>query len=147
MTKGDDTRQLSPAQLVAIPLLLAGQSITDTAAAVGVARQTVSTWLNADTLFIATLNAERFDLWEGHKDRLRSLIPKAVDALERGLEHPDPRVSQAAARDILKLVDLSDCRPDPATTEEDVRLNLEGKAADRCRRHTSYALDSIAAFM
>lgn len=146
MTKADDTRQLSPAQLAAIPLLLAGQSITDVAAAVGVARQTVSTWVNADAAFIAAVNAERLDLWEGHKDRLRSLVPKALDVLARGLDHADPRVSLAAARDVLKSVSLADCRPDPATTEEDVRLNLEGKAADRCKRRSANVLDSIAVF-
>jgi len=143
MTKADDTRQLSTAQLAAIPLLLAGKSVTDTAAAVGVTRQTVSGWLNADTLFIATLNDERADLWEAGKDRLRSLLPRALDVLETGLDHPDLRIGLAAARDVLRLLNPGDCRPDPAVTEEDVRLDLESKDNGRRRQAFQNQLDAM----
>ncbi len=143
MTKRDESRQLSPVQLAAIPLLLAGKSVTDTAAALGVARQTVSTWLNSDAAFIAALNDERFHLWEAGKDRLRSLLPRALDVLEAGLDHPDPRIGLAAARDVLRLLNPGDCRPDPAVTEEDVRLDLEIKANGRRRREYANQLDGL----
>ncbi len=143
MTKPDESRQLSPQQQAAVPLLLQGKTVTAVARDISVTRQTVSAWLNSDATFMAELNAERFSLWQGNKERLRALIPKAIDVLERGLDSADDKVSQAAARDILKVVDLSGLRPDTSTTVEDVQVDFDSKRAYRCQRRTANSFNSI----
>lgn len=47
-TKADTTEQwaLTPQQEMAVDLLATGKTVTDTAAALSVSRQTVSEWLN-----------------------------------------------------------------------------------------------------
>ncbi len=83
MTKPDITRQaLSVEQENAIDLLVGGTSDRETAAAVGVSRQTVCGWRNRHPAFIAALNTRRLDVWGGSSDRLRALLPKALDCLE-----------------------------------------------------------------
>src|SRR5215210_166260 len=85
-TEADRTgRDLSIAQLNAIDCLATGQTDAETAAAVGVTRQTVNGWRNHDPRFIAALNARRLDIWGGAGDRLRALLPKALAALEAAL--------------------------------------------------------------
>lgn len=124
MTKPDKTRQteapreLTPAQDLALAALLAGQTQEAAAEAAGVTRQTVSEWARRDSLFIATLNQRRQDLWAGHTDRLRGLVGKAVDVLETGLDSPDERVKLAAAAHVFKM--LGSLTPQGATDPRDV---------------------------
>ena len=82
---------MSLAQQNAIDLLVTGQTDQAVAAAVGVTRQTVCGWRNHHPAFAAALNARRLDVWGGACDRLRSLLPKALDALEHAVtgERPD----------------------------------------------------------
>ena len=95
-TKPDKTVQelslaLSVEQQNAIDLLVTGQTDQAVAEAVGVTRQTVCGWRNHQPAFAAALNARRLDVWGGAVDRLRSLLPKALDALEHAVtgETPD----------------------------------------------------------
>jgi len=84
----------------AIELLVAGKTDRETADAVGVHRVTVTKWRHYDPLFQAELNRSRHDLWAGSIDRLRGLLPRAFDALERALE------GDQGWRVALKLVEL-----------------------------------------
>ena len=59
-------------------LLASGKSITDSATAVEVTRQTVSEWPHHYSGFQAALNSRRQELWEGMTDTLRGLLPKAL---------------------------------------------------------------------
>ncbi len=72
---------LTPQQELAVDLLAGGKTVTEAAAAVGVARQTVSDWLNRSAVFRAGLNGRRQELWVANTDRLRALLPEAVEAL------------------------------------------------------------------
>ena len=94
--------ELSLEQQNAIDLLVTGQTDQAVAETVGVTRQTVCGWCNHHPAFAAALNARRLDVWGGACDRLRALLPKALDALEAAVtgEAPDWR---AAA----KLVELA----------------------------------------
>ena len=111
-TKRDRTRQahpadgLSVAQLAAVDALLSGATDAAAADAAGVARQTVSGWKHHHPAVVAALNAGRRDLWERSADRLRGLVPKAIDMLEAALANPlpDPRT----ALDVLRLAGLAD---------------------------------------
>jgi len=104
MTTKADTRTLSPQQTAAVDLLATGASVTDAAAAVEVSRQTVSEWLHHHMLFQATLHARQRELWQGHVERLRSLVPKAMDTLEVAVS--DEKQGVAAAVHILKAAGL-----------------------------------------
>ena len=99
-TNHDDTEPaFTLQQHAAVDLLVTGRNVTETAEAVGVTRQTVSEWVNHNVGFRAALHQKRRELWEGLTDRLRSLLPKAVDVLEREL---DSDHAMAAAVHLLK---------------------------------------------
>ena len=102
-TSGHLARELTVAQLNAIDLLVIGATDGEAAEAVGVTRQTVNTWRNHDPVFIASLNARRLELWGGACDKLRALLPKAMETLEGALaEGRDWR----AAAEVIKLAGL-----------------------------------------
>lgn len=108
MTKPDKTRQiaavepirrpLSIEQLNAVDLLVTGQNDREVAEAVGVCRPTICGWRLHDPFFQAALNRRRADLWGGGIDRLRNLIPRALDCLEREVD-----TNPSAALALLKL--------------------------------------------
>jgi hypothetical protein len=102
MTTKTDT--LTPQQAAAADLLAFGVTVTDAAETVKVSRQTVSEWLHHNPAFQAALNARRQELWTGHAERLRSLVPKAMDALEVAVS--DEQQGVAAAVHILKAAGL-----------------------------------------
>ena len=99
-TKPDETRRrLSLAQLNAIDCLVAGKNDQETAEAVGVSRQTVNIWRNHDHLFMAALNARRAAVWSAATDRLRALLPRALEVLEGALAaDPDPKLALQVVR-------------------------------------------------
>jgi len=109
-TKPDTTRHpadgLSVAQIAAVDALLAGATDAAAATAAGVTRQTVSAWKNHHPAVVAALNAGRRDLWDHAADRLRGLVPMAIDALEAtlGAALPDPKT----AMDVLRLAGVAD---------------------------------------
>ena len=72
-------------QLNAIDLLVAGSRDREVSEAVGVNRVTVSRWRNHDPLFQAELNRSRREIWSSSTDRLRALLPHALDRLESEL--------------------------------------------------------------
>ncbi len=104
-TKPDTTRrELTVAQLSAIDLLVVGKTDQETAEAVGVTRQTVNGWRNANPYFQAELNRRRQDLWGVTVDQLRALLPRAVAVLAEELELGPG--SARVAVDILRLAGL-----------------------------------------
>ncbi|HVA46106.1 MAG TPA: hypothetical protein VNH11_07005 [Pirellulales bacterium] len=86
----------------AIDLLATGKTDLETAEAVGVRRGTVAKWRLHDPHFQAALNARRQEVFGAVADKLRSLAPKAVDALAAAMEGGN--VSAAVA--ILKATAL-----------------------------------------
>ncbi len=125
MTKDDDFADpvemekmlysLSGAQETALEALLCGQTITRAAEAAGVARQTVSGWLNHDFTFIAAYNRRRALLSDEITNRLRALAVKAFDAIEQELEG-ERRLD--AAKTILRAVVSLTVEPGPALPAE-----------------------------
>jgi len=91
-------KTLNQKQLNAIELLLSGMSVTDSAKEVKTARETVSRWLNQDSEFIAEINQRRHNMWHSSEDRLRSLLPKALDVLETELENGDKQTALSVIR-------------------------------------------------
>jgi hypothetical protein len=110
-TKADETRHvLSVAQLNAVDLLVVGKTDQEAAEAVGVTRQTVNGWRNANPWFVAALNARRQDLWGVTVDQLRALLPRAVAVLAEELDRGEARGRVAV--DILRLAGLDRTRSD-----------------------------------
>jgi hypothetical protein len=125
------TDELSAQQLAAVDMLSTGASITATAEAVGVTRQTVSEWANRDPQFRAALNRRRAEVWAEQKDRVRALLPKAVERIERAFQADDGD-SLRAALALLKLAGLGELHEtgptDPETvTQEDFLVSIAGK--------------------
>ena len=122
---------LTPQQETAVDLLASGKTVTDTAMAVEVTRQTVSEWLHHHPGFQAALNSRRQELWEGITDPLRGLLPKALEVLTHELEgeHPLP-----AAVHVLKACGLYGALPPSGPTEpEDAVLAEQHRQGERRR--------------
>jgi hypothetical protein len=82
-TEPDKTGHISnPRHSQAIDLLLTGMNDREVAAAVNVRRQTVCEWRH-DPAFQAQLDSRRRELWAPYIERLQSLLPRAVESIER----------------------------------------------------------------
>jgi hypothetical protein len=105
----DPSSRLSEEQKNAIPLLLQGMTDHAVAAQVGCARETVSRW-RLNPFFVATLNQERKDLWEAAHQRLRGLVHKSIDILEKALTAGDAK----AAMELLRIIGIAGNVPAPS---------------------------------
>ena len=121
---------LTPQQETAVDLLASGKTVTDTAAAVEVTRQTVSEWLNHHAGFQAALNRRRQELWAGMTDALRNLLPQAVEVLKHELEG-EARLQ--AAVHIFRCCGLYNGIPAPQgpTEPEDADIAMRRRNYDR----------------
>lgn len=132
-TKADGNEwALTPQQQAAVDVLATGRTLTETAEAVGVTRQTVSEWRNQHHGFRAELNARRQELWHEQADRLRALVPKALDVLVRELDGENPL---PAAVHVLKACGAYTLgAPTGPATVEDVELEDYERKGDRATR-------------
>ena len=106
----EESKNLSAIQEQAILLLAGGAKVTAAAEALGVTRQTVSTWANRDPEFMAALNLVREETLEAGADRVRGLMAKALDAVEAAFEGEELTVKERAAlgMEIIKQVRLTE---------------------------------------
>lgn len=95
--------ELSPQQVEALGLLLSGKTITDTAAALGVARETVSRWRHDDPGFQAVYNEGLRSTWEAGRTRIEEARGKAIARLVELMEGDDPAVALKAAMALVRL--------------------------------------------
>ena len=100
----DGLTELDTRQLRALEQLLAGATDGEAADAAGVSRQTVSAWKLHNPAFRAELNRQRAELWDGSQDRLRSMVPRALDVISDALEGED---AAKVAVQLLRLAGLS----------------------------------------
>jgi hypothetical protein len=99
-------RGLTLAQLNAIDLLATGKRDKETAELLHLSRTCVTKWRLYDPLFQAALNRRREEAWGAGIDRLRSLIPQALDVLAEEMQKPDSPNRFKAAVEILRLTQL-----------------------------------------
>ncbi len=134
-TNGDESERwiLTPQQEGAVDLLAVGKTVTEVSEEVGVARQTVSEWLNHHPGFQAAFNQRRQELWEAVSERLRSLLPKALDLLGHAIDNGELK----AALEVLKASGLYRLqRPvGPASTEE---AELAAKENENARQRRAF---------
>lgn len=117
------TYELTADQAAALELLLSGQTITAAAAAVGVARETVSRWRNSDPPFQAAYNAAMQSAYEAGQARLLEARGKAVERLAALVESPNSNIALKAAALLLRVPVLPPAGDvDPAKIEADQAL-------------------------
>ena len=102
MTVSDQTRPsgLSDSQLLAIDVLLTGGTHREAAEAAGVARTTVTEWVNHHSEFCRELERRRWQRAEQVNDRVGALTGRALDVVEEHLGASDLR----AALGVLRLL-------------------------------------------
>jgi hypothetical protein len=129
---------LTPQQETAVDLLTSGKTVTDTAAAVEVTRQTVSEWLNHHPGFQAALNRRRQELWADMVDGLRALLPRAVEVLKAELEGETPL---PAAIHVLKACGLYGTAAAPSGPSEPEEIAARLRLATDTRQHAAEEAD------
>jgi len=86
-TKGYKREQgLTIEQLNAIDLLITGKTDKEVADVVGVNRVTITKWRNYDLSFQAQLNKCRKEIWNVSIDKMRALVPLAMERLKKEFE-------------------------------------------------------------
>ena len=120
---------LTTEQEAAIDLLVTGKKDQETAEAVGVNRVTVTKWRNYDAHFQAALNQRRREIFGVAVDRLRALLPLALDVLEAELRDPANTSRGQLALNVLKVAGraVGDIGPtDAEAVIEKAALNRSG---------------------
>src|SRR5262245_48004806 len=97
------TWMLSGEQEKAVVLLAEGKTIAEIAECIEVDEHTVRSWRWEHPGVQAAMNSRRREAWTAVTDRLRALVPKALEVLERELEGETPL---PAALHILKACGL-----------------------------------------
>ena len=88
----------------------------------------MSQWLNQSPVFQAEVGARRAEVWNGASDRLRSLLPAALEVIARELQNG----SVSAALGVLKAAGLHGLGPPPGpATVEDAAVEARERQADR----------------
>ena len=77
---------LTEQQAQAAALVAEGIALDDVAATIGEHTATVSEWREDNPAFIAEVNRRRREAWATAQDRLRALVPQALDALAEAVE-------------------------------------------------------------
>jgi hypothetical protein len=129
---GQPRRALSPQQQAAVELLSAGKTDKQTAETLSLPAERVAKWRLYDPIFQGALNACRAEVWQMSIDRLRSMIPQALDTLAEELSRADTPDRCKLALDILRLAKLPDIAPQgPADPDTIVRqaVNWERQQA------------------
>src|SRR5262249_40023425 len=80
----------------------------------------IAKWRLYDPVFQAALNASRAEIWQASIDRLRSMVPKALDALADELSRADNPDRCKLALDILRLAKIPDIAPQGSAEPETI---------------------------
>lgn len=119
------TYELTPQQVEALDLLLGGKKITETAAAIGVARETVSRWRHSDPTFQAVYNEGLRSAWEAIRVQIDEARGKAIARLVEFMEEDDPAVALKAAVALVRLE-----VPEPAGSVNPREIEQEARRSD-----------------
>ena len=128
-TTPDQTR-LSDKQLLAVDVLLTGGTHRAAAEAAGVARTTVTEWVNHRGVFRSELERRRYERAGEVNDRVCSLVTRSLGVVEQHLDAGDLR----AALGVLRLVPTEalyqpPTPPPTAEQQSDIKALLLAKLA------------------
>ncbi|MFO0821980.1 MAG: hypothetical protein U0792_02490 [Gemmataceae bacterium] len=136
-----DPHGLTLPQQSAVDLLASGKNDSETAAALGLHRVSITRWRLYSAEFRAALNARRAAIWGASADRLRALLPRALDALADALENADDKLNVALA--VLKLAGPLPVVPSEPTVSEDIMLAKVERERERIRTTRDDAIDRL----
>ena len=119
------TYELTPQQVEAVGLLLSGKTITETAAAIDVSRETVSRWRHNDPAFQAVYNEGLRSAWEASRVRIDEARGKAIARLVELMEGDEPAVALKAAMALVRL-DM----PEPAGSVNPREIEQDAKRSN-----------------
>jgi hypothetical protein len=126
MTKRTKTYPLTDQQRAAITVLIEGGSVAAAATAANVDVGTLRESMRRDPAFRAELNAQRHEAWNASANRLRQLVPAALDVLQDTMGGPQ-RLQAALA--ILKAAGLGSLNaPGGLIDPADIEANDEEQA-------------------
>jgi hypothetical protein len=137
---GQPRRELSAQQQAAVELLAADKTDKQTAEPLSLPAERVTRWRLYDPVFQAALNACRAEVWQASIDRLRSMLPKALDTLAEELNRADNPDRCKLALDILRLAKLPGSTPQGPTDPE----TIVRQAVNQERQHARSPLDDWA---
>jgi hypothetical protein len=123
---------LTEEQATAVDLLATGRTIGETAEALKVPMQTVHEWCRSHPGVQAELNTRRQEVWTGTTDRLRALLPKALEVLAEELKGEN---RLHAAVHVLKACRLYGAElPLGSTDAEDIVISQKERVKNRQQR-------------
>ena len=123
---------LTEEQATALDLLATGKLVSEIAVALEVPVQTVQEWCRSHPGVQAELNTRRQELWTGTIDRLRLLLPKALEVLAEELQGKN---RLQAAVHVLKACRLYGAEvPTGATDAEDIVIREKERVKNRQQR-------------
>ena len=122
---------ISPAQSLALEVLVSGGTITKAAKEAGVARETVSRWVHHDPAFLAELQNIRAEMAIQTRCSLESLGMRAVGVLSDAIENQFVKPSRLkAACALLKMIGADRAETMASTTAEEVHVRLQEREAE-----------------
>jgi hypothetical protein len=127
-------------QMSAIDLLVSGKNDNETAELLSLSRTAVTKWRLYDPVFQAALNLRRAEVWGAGIDRLRSLIPKALDALAEEVESKESPNRLKAALEVLRIAQLPAGRLAQGPTDPD---EIVRKVVEQRRQQAHRPLDDL----
>jgi hypothetical protein len=136
-----DAHGLTLTQRNAVDLLAAGKNDTQTAESLGIHRVTVTRWRLYSPGFRAALAVQRAAIWGAAADRLRAMLPKALDALADALDRDEGKVDVALA--VLKLAGPLPLVPVEPTDPEDILRRDVDRERERLRKNRTPIVDTI----
>ena len=134
-------RELTPEQQHAIDLLVLGKSDQEVADSIGVHRVTVTKWRNYDACFQAALNVRRRDVFSTSADRLRSLVPVAVEVLAAELNNPENGNRGQLALSVLKAIGMAAGDIGPTTPEAVIERAVLANSNNQQAIHYGVVMD------
>ena len=123
MTTTDETRpNLTIQQETALHALLNGASQQQASIQAGVARTTVTNWINHHVPFIQELNRQRNERTQLLTEHGTRVAQKALTTVENAIEEGDSKLAMAylSALGVPKVVQLSRSRPETPMSVESV---------------------------
>ena len=138
--------KLSVAQENAVDTLVSGKTDSETAALVGVNRVTVTRWRLYSPAFLAALNLRRIEVWSAGAERLRTLIPKAIDVLGSELENAASPNRVKCALELLRLVPPSLTEIGPTDADQIIRERVAERRERLRRAREQKAFEQLASF-
>ena len=102
-TEREERETLTPQQIAALERLLAGETVTATAEAVGIDRSTLHRWLREDYVFQARLNQAKRELADATRARLLRVADKAAEAVGNAVDQGNLNAALAVLKGLGAL--------------------------------------------